>query len=314
MVTGLPHCCRIERACRVYRWHVIIQIAWQRGHARTAHLCRFLELDVDPYLSAISEETGERQPAGVTVRPAYLPAPTRWSSRVVFAAAHGCAVGHASQGWPGRTGLNRTVMDTSAYPLDLPLGCRCGHMRGVASDVSPSSGFRFICYCKDCQVFARFLKRTDVLDPAGGTDIFQMAADRMKLISGMDALRCIRLSQKVLRWYGDCCRTPIANSAASPRFPVVGVIHCFIDYKTNDRSLDEALGPPLCRIYERSAVGPLPPNAPHPPSLGVLARRASRILRWWVRGRGRPTLFFDGRTKSPRAVPRVLTQSERGAV
>jgi hypothetical protein len=55
-------------------------------------------------------------------------------------------------------------------PLDLPLRCRCGRMRGVASHVSPSSGFRFICYCKDCQVFARFLEREDVLDPAGGCE------------------------------------------------------------------------------------------------------------------------------------------------
>ena len=205
-------------------------------------------------------------------------------------------------------------MNASTYPLDVPLGCRCGHMRGVASDVSPSNGFRFVCYCKDCQDFARSLKRTDVLDPAGGTDIFQMAGGRMKFISGIDAVRCIRLSQKVLRWYSHCCRTPIANTAANPRFPVVGLIHSFIAYETNDRSLDEVLGPPLCRIYERSAVGPLPPNAPDPPSLGVLARRASRILGWWVRGLGRPTPFFDGRTKSPRAAPHVLTRSERGAV
>jgi hypothetical protein len=35
--------------------------------------------------------------------------------------------------------------------LDLPLRCRCGRMRGVANNVSPSSGFRFVCYCKDCQ-------------------------------------------------------------------------------------------------------------------------------------------------------------------
>src|SRR5262249_49832287 len=58
-------------------------------------------------------------------------------------------------------------------PLDLPLRCRCGRVRGVASDVSSSSGFRFVCYCEDCQAFARFLERPDVLDPAGGTDIFQ---------------------------------------------------------------------------------------------------------------------------------------------
>jgi hypothetical protein len=42
----------------------------------------------------------------------------------------------------------------------------------------------------------------------------------VKLGAGTDALRCLRLSDKgVLRWYTDCCRTPIGNTAASPRFP-----------------------------------------------------------------------------------------------
>jgi hypothetical protein len=88
-------------------------------------------------------------------------------------------------------------------------------MRGVASDVSQSSGFRFVCYCRDCQAFARFLERADVLDPAGGTDIFQMPPARVKLVAGTDAMRCLRLSNKVLRWYADCCRTPIANTATA---------------------------------------------------------------------------------------------------
>jgi hypothetical protein len=83
-------------------------------------------------------------------------------------------------------------------PLDLPLRCRCGRMRGVASDVSQSSGFRFVCYCRDCQAFARFLERADVLDPAGGTDIFQMPPARVKLVAGTDAMRCLRLSNKGL--------------------------------------------------------------------------------------------------------------------
>ena len=109
-------------------------------------------------------------------------------------------------------------------PLDLPLRCRCGRMRGVASHVSPSTGFRFICYCKDCQAFARFLDRADVLDPAGGTNIFQMPPGRVKLTAGTDSLRCLCLSNKVLRWYTDCCRTPIANTAAGPRFPVIGMV------------------------------------------------------------------------------------------
>lgn len=193
----------------------------------------------------------------------------------------------------------------------LPLRCRCGRMRGVATDVSPSAGFRFVCYCKDCQAFARFLQRPDVLDPAGGTDIFHMPPARLRLTSGAEAMRCLRLSNKVLRWYADCCQTPIANTAAIPRFPVIGVIHSFMDREADGRSRDELLGPPLCRIYERGAVGPLPSNAPGPPSPGIYARRLSRVLGWWVRGLNRPTPFFDDQTKAPRALPRVLTRSER---
>jgi hypothetical protein len=187
-------------------------------------------------------------------------------------------------------------------------------MRGVASNVSPSSGFRFVCYCNDCQAFARFLDRADVLDGAGGTDIFHMPPGRVTLTAGTDAMRCLRLSEKVLRWYTECCRTPIANTPAGPGFPVIGMVHCFMDHEADGRSRDDVLGPLLCRIFERSAVGPLPPNAPGPPSVGIFVRRVPKMLGWWVRGLGRPTPFFDDPTKAPRAVPRVLTQSERAAL
>ena len=210
--------------------------------------------------------------------------------------------------------IHDTTIDPERMLFDLPLRCRCGHMRGVASGVSPSSGFRFVCYCGDCQAFARFLDRADVLDPAGGTDIFHMPPARVRLTTGTDALRCLRLSNKVLRWYTECCRTPIANTAAWPGFPVIGIIHSFMDHAADGRSRDEVLGPPRCRIFERSAVGPLPPHAPAPPSVGLFARRASIQFGWWVRGLGRPTPFFDDRTKAPCAVPRVLTPSERAAL
>lgn len=207
-----------------------------------------------------------------------------------------------------------TGIDVARLPLDLQLRCRCGHVRGVASEVAPSNGFRFVCYCKDCQAFARFLERPDVLDAAGGTDIFQMPPGRVKFTTGTDAVRCLRLSGKVFRWYTDCCRTPIANTAASPRFPVVALIHSFMDDDSDGRSRDELIGPPLCRIYERSAIGPLPPTAPAPPSFGVFARRASKILGWWLRRLARPNPFFDDRTNAPCSVPRVLTPSERATL
>ena len=200
-----------------------------------------------------------------------------------------------------------TVM--ACAPLDIPLRCRCGQVRGLARHVSPSGGFRFVCYCKDCQAFARFLDRADVLDAAGGTDIFQMPPARVELTSGTDAMRCLRLSTTgVLRWYTACCRTAVANTASDPRFPVAALIHSFMDHQASGRSRDEALGPPLCRIYERSAIAPLPPSTPPPPSsVAISVRRASKILAWWMRGLARPNPFFDDRTDAPRCTPRVLT-------
>jgi len=192
--------------------------------------------------------------------------------------------------------------------LDLPLRCRCGRLRGVAREVGPSTGLRLICYCKDCQAFARFLERHDILDPAGGTDIFQMPPGRIGLTAGADALRCLRLSDRgILRWYSACCRTPIANTAG-PRFPVAGVIHSIMDHDADGRPREAVLGPPSCRIYEQSATGPIPQMAPSP-SLAILARRSAMLLDWWLRGLNRPSPFFDAHTGAPRAEPRVLSVS-----
>ena len=105
-----------------------------------------------------------------------------------------------------------------------------------------------------------------------------MPTGRVKLTAGTDAVRCLHFSSKVFRWYTDCCRTPIANTAAGPRFPVAALIHSFMDPGSEGCPRDEMLGPPLCRIYERSAIGPLPPTAPARLSLGVFARRALKIL------------------------------------
>jgi hypothetical protein len=50
-----------------------------------------------------------------------------------------------------------------------------------------------------------------------------------------------------------------------------------MSHEADGRSRDEVLGPPLCRIYERSAVRPPPPNAPAPPSLRIFALRAFSV-------------------------------------
>jgi hypothetical protein len=202
-------------------------------------------------------------------------------------------------------------MDVARMPFDLPLQCRCGHVRGTASEFAPSSGFRLVCYCKDCQGFARFLDRADVLDAAGGTDIVQMPPGRVKLTAGIDAVRSLHFSNKVFRWYANCCRTPIANTAFTPRVPFAGFIHSFIGVEPEGPSrntiLDETLGPRLCRIYERSATGPLPRDAPAPASRGLFVLRTAKALGWWWHGLAWPNPFFDERSGAPLSEPRIVT-------
>jgi Family of unknown function (DUF6151) len=201
----------------------------------------------------------------------------------------------------------------SDHPTDLPLRCRCGHVQALACNVTPSGGLRFICYCGDCQAFARFLDRPDVLDAAGGTDIFHLPAGRVKFTSGVDALRCVSFSGKVLRWYASCCRTPIANGAASSRFPVIGLIHSFMAGEASGPSRDQLLGRPICRIHERSATAPLRPDAPPRLSLGIVIRRISKVLGWWMRGLGRPNPFFDEHTNAPVSAPQHIDRRERSS-
>jgi hypothetical protein len=202
--------------------------------------------------------------------------------------------------------MNRSN-DVTRRPSDLALRCRCGRVRVVAQDVAPTNGFRFVCYCEDCQAFARFLERPDVLDAQGGTGIFHMPIGRVKLTDGTEAVRCLHSSSKVFRWYTECCKTPIGNTAG-PRFPIIGLIHSFMSEDVDGGSRDELLGPPRCRIFEGSAIAPLPPNAPPPPSFGLMALRGSKLLGWWWRGLGRPNPFFDDDTGKPLSVPRVLTR------
>jgi len=154
-----------------------------------------------------------------------------------------------------------------------------------------------------------------VLDAAGGTDIFQMPTGRLKLTAGADALRCLRLSGKgILRWYADCCRTPIGNTVG-PRVPVVGLIHSFMRGEAGGRSLSAVLGAPLCLPHlcwlgQRAAAGG---RAAAGLVRALLAPRIDDSA-WWWRGLARPNPFFDAQTGAPLSVPRVLTPSERAAL
>jgi hypothetical protein len=205
------------------------------------------------------------------------------------------------------------MLGSPAMATDLPLRCRCGQVRGVVTGVSPSAGTRLVCYCDDCQAFAHFLERPDVLDAHGGTDIFPVAPAQLRITSGGDSLRCMRLSDKgMFRWYTECCRTPIGNTLK--RMPYVGLIHAFVDHEADGRPRDTVLGKPLGYVQRRFAVGGPVPNELPGLSLRLVVRVVGLLFASWIRGKGTPSPFFEEKTRAPRAEPRVLSVAEREAL
>ena len=198
-------------------------------------------------------------------------------------------------------------------PRDLRLRCSCGALQGTAHGVSAAGGNHAVCYCDDCQAFQRFLGRaSDVLDPHGGTDIFQMSAARLSLDAGREHLACMRLSPRgMCRWYAACCNTPIGNTLAAPSIPFVGLISACMARPADDPSLQASLGPIRWRAFRKFARG----DAAAVPAGETLASAVLRFLglglMWRLRGDGRRTPFFDPQTARPVVEPRVLTLQER---
>jgi len=192
---------------------------------------------------------------------------------------------------------------------EVPLRCRCGRIRGVAKEVGPETGTRTICYCEDCQAFARFLEQPDVTNSRGGTDVYQMASSRVSITDGAAEMCCMRLSPRgMIRFYAGCCRTPIGNTIG-PRVPFVGLVHSFIDLGA-DGARDEILGAAV-GVQGRSAIGGCPPGvAPRVPPL-FLMRAVKNLATWWLTSRGSPSPFFEQRTGARRAPLVVLSPEER---
>jgi hypothetical protein len=197
--------------------------------------------------------------------------------------------------------------------MDLSIRCACGAFRGVLRSVSPRSRNRVICYCDDCQSFAYFLEKADsVLDPHGGTDILQTSPARLEITAGDGHLACMRLrpGSNTVRWYANCCRTPIGNTPANHRVPIVGLIHGCIDVEATGLPADEVLGPVRARVYRRFARGNRAQLAA-PAGLTVfqILRIARMVLGARLRGDQLRSPFFRP-TGQLVVAPRVLSADE----
>jgi hypothetical protein len=191
----------------------------------------------------------------------------------------------------------------------VPLKCTCGKVHGVALNITPKTGNRGVCYCEDCQAFAHYLQRSDMLlDEFGGTDICQLPPAQVKITEGSELLRCLRLSPKgIWRWYASCCNTPVGNTI--PGVPFIGIPHSF--FNLNDVERDQTLGPIRAKVHARFCPGKAPADVHPKAGLPMILRTVAFLLRARLAGRHKPSPFFDSSNGKSLTEPSVLTQTER---
>jgi Family of unknown function (DUF6151) len=188
--------------------------------------------------------------------------------------------------------------------MNHPLQCKCGNIKAVISN--PDSANRAVCYCKDCQDFARFLgQERETLDARGGSDIIQILPKNLAFQQGMDSLACVRLTSKgMVRWYAACCKTPIGNTLANYKISFVGLLHNCLE--SPDHPLQNSFGPVRCSVNGQGAIG-----EPKPKTSGtgvVLWWFGKTVLKARINGDYKKTPFFRMDTGLPIVAPQVLRE------
>jgi Family of unknown function (DUF6151) len=220
--------------------------------------------------------------------------------------------GTAEAGLPLRRSCARSffALQSGELLLNHPLQCRCGTLKGYVDTAKPVN--RAVCYCKDCQAFAHYLGRpSEILDSNGGTDVIQTIPAKVTFTQGRETLACMRLSEKgLVRWYANCCNTPIGNTAANYRISFVGLIHNCLEAPV--ASLSESFGPVRMRSFTKNAKTKVK-GSPFGMVPGIL-RLIAMMLRARLNGAYKCTPFFVANTGVPIMAPKILTDSEREAI
>lgn len=190
--------------------------------------------------------------------------------------------------------------------MNHPLRCRCGKFQGQVSRSRRAT--RAVCYCKDCQAYARFLGTPGVVDQDGGTQVVISLPRHVRFTAGVEVLACLSLGERgLLRWYASCCNTPIANTPRSPKVPYLGLIHSCLERGSS--SIESTFGRLRIAVNTESARRKVR-STPVASTMGVLgfimAAFGDRLG-----GGYKHNPFFTADTRIPVRRPRVLSSAER---
>ncbi len=171
---------------------------------------------------------------------------------------------------------------------------------------------RAICYCKDCQAFARFLRQAEtILDGAGGTKIVATSPDNVHFSQGLDSVACMSLSNRgLLRWYAPCCNTPIGNTPRDVKIPYIALIENCL--QSDEPSVEESFGPTRMVLNVKSAKVPVNSSSVRTGLALVSVMAGVAFAR--LRGAHKRNPLFEQDTGAPVVAPTVLSKAERDAV
>lgn len=190
------------------------------------------------------------------------------------------------------------------------LRCSCGTLQAEV-DTRPAS-VRGVCYCKDCQAYARFLGPQDkILNSHGGTEIIALLPSAIRFTTGHDQLACATMTDKgPLRWYAACCRTPIGNTPRNMKIAYAALIPACLPGAPD--GLDAAFGPLRIALNTGSARGTVK-STPAAALWGMLTI-ARNVISARLRRDHRRNPFFDTASGLPIRAPQVLTRAQRAAL
>jgi hypothetical protein len=192
----------------------------------------------------------------------------------------------------------------------MEIQCDCGKFRAELTQFPKNTPGRLICYCDDCQAFLHYLKRGDLLNENGGTEIIPAYPADIKIIAGHEVVKCIRLHSKgMYRFFTSCCLTPIANT--DPVRPWAGINRRMYVTKDPNR-LDRELGPVKSSIMGKHAKGTPPAGTPQTFDFKGMVTVMPFIIKGKILGKAKPSPFFE---KGASIVePKILTPDERSKI
>ena len=190
--------------------------------------------------------------------------------------------------------------------MNHPLRCRCGTLRGVV--VLAPSTTRIVCYCRDCQAYARFLGSPGVVDRFGGTEIVASLPKHVQFTNGLEMLSCLSLSDRgLLRWYASCCKTPVGNTPRSSKIAYVGLVYSCLE--AHAPPLQASFGPLRMAVNTKAAIGDVR-STPVSNAVGLLGLVGS-LVGARLSGAYKDNPFFLAESGSPVQPVHVLSTAER---